>query len=70
MGELMTEGKRVDIVTLAEQLQRNKELSAIGGVAWLAGLPRVYRGGSRSKNMCASSRTSLFCGKPSRRATG
>ena len=44
MGELMTEGKRVDIVTLAEQLQRNKELSVIGGVAWLAslteGLPR------------------------------
>jgi len=44
MGELMTEGRRVDIVTLAEQLQRNKELSAIGGVAWLAslteGLPR------------------------------
>ena len=44
MGELMTEGKRVDIVTLAEQLQRNKDLSVIGGVAWLAslteGLPR------------------------------
>ena len=38
MGELMTEGKRVDIVTLAEQLQRHKELSVIGGVAWLAGL--------------------------------
>ena len=30
MGELMTEGKQVDIVTLAEQLQRNKELSVIG----------------------------------------
>jgi replicative DNA helicase len=44
VAELMTEGKRVDIVTLAEQLQRNKELSVIGGVAWLAslteGLPR------------------------------
>jgi replicative DNA helicase len=44
MGELITEGRRVDIVTLAEQLQRNKELSVIGGVAWLAalteGLPR------------------------------
>ena len=44
MGELMSEGQRVDIVTLAEQLQRNKELSVIGGVAWLAalteGLPR------------------------------
>jgi replicative DNA helicase len=44
MGELIGEGARVDIVTLAEQLQRNKELSVIGGVAWLAalteGLPR------------------------------
>ena len=44
MGELMGEGKSVDIVTLAEQLQRNKELSVIGGVAYLAslteGLPR------------------------------
>ena len=44
MGELMSEGSRVDIVTLAEQLQRHKELSVIGGVAWLAtlteGLPR------------------------------
>src|ERR1700691_4697588 len=44
MGELMSEGSRVDIVTLAEQLQRHKELSVIGGAAWLArlteGLPR------------------------------
>ena len=44
MGELISEGSRVDIVTLAEQLQRHKELSVIGGVAWLAtlteGLPR------------------------------
>ena len=44
MGELMTEGKSVDIVTLAEQLQRNKELSVVGGLAYLAslteGLPR------------------------------
>ena len=38
MGELMSESKSVDIVTLAEQLQRNKELSVIGGVAYLAGL--------------------------------
>jgi len=38
MGELMSEGSRVDIVTLSEQLQRHKELSVIGGVAWLAGL--------------------------------
>ncbi len=42
MGELMTEGKRVDIVTLAEQLQRNKELSVIGGVAWLASAHRGF----------------------------
>jgi replicative DNA helicase len=44
MGELIGESRQVDIVTLAEQLQRHKELSAIGGVAWLAslteGLPR------------------------------
>lgn len=44
MGELITEGAQVDIVTLAEQLQRHKELSVVGGVAWLAslteGLPR------------------------------
>ena len=44
MGELLSESKSVDIVTLAEQLQRNKELSVIGGVAYLAslteGLPR------------------------------
>src|ERR1700678_1129758 len=44
MGGLMSEGSRVDIVTLAEQLQRHKELSTVGGVAWLAtlteGLPR------------------------------
>ena len=44
MGELLIDGKSVDIVTLAEQLQRNKELPAIGGVAYLAslteGLPR------------------------------
>ena len=38
MGELLIGGKGVDIVTLAEQLQRNKELSAIGGVAYLASL--------------------------------
>jgi replicative DNA helicase len=44
MGELLIDGRSVDIVTLAEQLQRNKELPAIGGVAYLAslteGLPR------------------------------
>jgi replicative DNA helicase len=44
MGDLLIDGKSVDIVTLADQLQRNKELSTIGGVAYLAslteGLPR------------------------------
>ena len=44
LGELACEGTAVDIVTLAEQLQRHKELSQIGGVAYLAslteGLPR------------------------------
>jgi replicative DNA helicase len=38
MGELVGEGHRIDIVTLAEQLQRRKELSLVGGAAWLAGL--------------------------------
>ena len=44
MGELLEASRQVDIVTLAEQLQRHKELSTVGGVAWLAslteGLPR------------------------------
>ncbi len=44
IGELVVEGRSVDIITLAEQLQRSKELSNIGGVAYLAalteGLPR------------------------------
>src|SRR5271154_596760 len=38
MGEPIGDGARVDIVTLAEQLQRHKQLSTGGGVAWLAGL--------------------------------
>ena len=44
VSELIEESRSVDIVTLAEQLQRHKELSLIGGVAYLAslteGLPR------------------------------
>jgi replicative DNA helicase len=44
IGELVTAGKNVDLVTLAEELRRHKELSSIGGAAWLAslteGLPR------------------------------
>jgi len=36
MGDLLIEGKSVEIVTLADQSQRNKELSTVGGVAYLA----------------------------------
>ena len=44
MSELMDTGRAVDIVTLREELAKNKEVEAIGGVAYLAslteGLPR------------------------------
>ena len=44
MNELMDAQRAVDIVTLANELARNKEVEAIGGVAYLAslteGLPR------------------------------
>ncbi|WP_446745388.1 replicative DNA helicase [Silvibacterium acidisoli] len=44
MAELIDAGRAVDIVTLAEELARRKEVEAIGGVAYLAslteGLPR------------------------------
>src|SRR5580700_11346565 len=44
IGELMDASRAVDIVTLAEELARRKEVEAIGGVAYLAslteGLPR------------------------------
>ena len=44
MGELMDSQRAVDIVTLANELARNKEVEAVGGVAYLAslteGLPR------------------------------
>jgi replicative DNA helicase len=44
MGELMDTGHAVDIVTLANELSRYKEVEAVGGVAYLAslteGLPR------------------------------
>ena len=44
MSELMEARRAVDIVTLAEELARRKEVNAIGGVAYLAslteGLPR------------------------------
>jgi len=44
MTELMNAQRAVDIVTLANELARNKEVEAIGGVAYLAslteGLPR------------------------------
>jgi len=44
MSELMTAGRTVDIVTLANELSKHKEVKMIGGVAYLAslteGLPR------------------------------
>ena len=44
MGELRDSGRAIDIVTLAEELGRNKEVETVGGVAYLAslteGLPR------------------------------
>jgi len=44
MCEMVDEQRAVDIVTLSHQLSRNKELEAVGGVAYLAslteGLPR------------------------------
>ncbi len=44
MAELIDGGRAVDIVTLAEELAKRKEVEAIGGVAYLAslteGLPR------------------------------
>jgi replicative DNA helicase len=44
MAELIDTGRAVDIVTLAEELARRKEVEAVGGVAYLAslteGLPR------------------------------
>jgi replicative DNA helicase len=44
MSDLMTSQRAVDIVTLAEELARYKEVEAVGGVAYLAslteGLPR------------------------------
>jgi replicative DNA helicase len=44
MADLMDSQRAVDIVTLSEELARSKEVSAIGGVAYLAslteGLPR------------------------------
>src|SRR5580700_6718893 len=44
MTDLMNSQRAVDIVTLAEELARNKEVESVGGVAYLAslteGLPR------------------------------
>jgi replicative DNA helicase len=38
MSELLTSQRAVDIVTLAEELARNKEIESVGGVAYLASL--------------------------------
>src|SRR5579863_3366869 len=44
MSDLMNSQRAVDIVTLAEELARHKEVESVGGVAYLAslteGLPR------------------------------
>src|SRR5258708_36999988 len=44
MTELLNEQRAVDIVTLSNELARNKEIESVGGVAYLAslteGLPR------------------------------
>ena len=44
MGELIDTGRAVDIVTLSNELARNKDVESVGGVAYLAslteGLPR------------------------------
>src|SRR5271157_4883591 len=44
MSDLLTSQRAVDIVTLAEELARHKEVESVGGVAYLAslteGLPR------------------------------
>jgi replicative DNA helicase len=38
MTELMTSGHAVDIVTLAEEFSKHKEIESIGGTAYIAGL--------------------------------
>ncbi len=38
MAELIDEGRAVDIITLRDILSRNKEIDAVGGVAYLASL--------------------------------
>lgn len=38
MGDLIDEGRQADIVTLSHELAKNKEIEAVGGVAYLAGL--------------------------------
>ena len=38
MSELLSNDRAVDIVTLSEELNRHKEIVAVGGVAYLASL--------------------------------
>lgn len=44
MGDIVNRGRQCDIVTLAEELAKRKEIESVGGVSWLAslteGLPR------------------------------
>jgi replicative DNA helicase len=45
MSELMNVQRAVDIVTLANELARYKEVESVGGVAYLASLTEGCRGG-------------------------
>ena len=56
MAELIDGRRAVDIVTLAEELARRKEVEAVGGVAYLASLTEDCHGGRVLKSMSASSR--------------
>jgi replicative DNA helicase len=44
MADLMDANQAVDIVTLANELSRMKEVESIGGVAYLASLTEGFRG--------------------------
>jgi replicative DNA helicase len=72
MGDLMDDQRAVDIVTLTEELMRQKETNAIGGVAYLAslteGLPRrisideyirIVREKSVSRQLIGTSSTAI-----------
>ncbi|MBU6232166.1 hypothetical protein KGP36_05985 [Patescibacteria group bacterium] len=53
MGKLIGSGHAVDIVTLAEEMNRRKEVAEIGGVAYLASLIEGLPRGLSIKEWCA-----------------